>query len=134
MGHKNKIHFDFKELLSDWEFHENGRKIAWKLQRWNVNRFRIHRPSQPSSQWKGQNGHNIMNWNRDRFLLNLSLIRIYFIIVKLFILKGFLSRMMRIFRSPSFRSFGRIQARKEGGGKTHRAEETLIGIGVTDKV
>jgi len=83
---------------------------------------------------KGRNGQNIMKWNRDRFLLHLSLIRIHFIIVKLFILKGFLLRMIGILRCLSLLCSGRRQVTKNGGRKIHPAEKMLIGIGVTDKV
>lgn len=42
--------------------------------------------------------------------------------------------MMTILHCLSLLPFGRGQAKKNGGGKTHPAEEMLIGMGVTNKV
>jgi len=76
------------------------------------------------SHGKGANSPTTMKWNTDRFFVNLSVIRIRFIMMKLYLSKAFFSHMntMRIPRNFSLLSFGREQVKKHPGGDA-RPEE-----------
>jgi hypothetical protein len=75
-----------------------------------------------------------MGWSRDILFVGLSLVRIRFSILKLYLVKGRLSHMMRILHGLSLLPFGRRLERKNAGGKTPAAEKMLIGVGVKKEV